>query len=202
MNVSDKSCRGNLNTHFVFTNFISENLAVHEVMWQNMVAARQVSGYNMIWRVRNACWITHDTDTHSECVMLFFFFFSRQQWLRDRSVVLRCTVHCLICTYWSCVWTCSLSPYLLLPRPLLGWWRNSVWCVCKTVCSSLCSLTQLHHTPTKASSHHPVRNTINTGLFEMIVGVLTTCHTQYTWDRSICIFYLIEQHPEFLLHTL
>ena len=22
----------------------------------------------------------------------------------------------------------------------------------------------------------------------MIVGVLTTCHTQYTWDRSICIF--------------
>jgi len=27
-----------------------------------------------------------------------------------------------------------------------------------------------------------------TGLFEMIVGVLTTCHTQYTWDRSICIF--------------
>ena len=22
----------------------------------------------------------------------------------------------------------------------------------------------------------------------MIVGVLTTCHTQYAWDRSICIF--------------
>jgi len=22
----------------------------------------------------------------------------------------------------------------------------------------------------------------------MIVGVLTTCHTQYTWDRSICVF--------------
>jgi len=28
----------------------------------------------------------------------------------------------------------------------------------------------------------------STGLFEMIVGVLTTCHTQYTWDRSICVF--------------
>ena len=36
----------------------------------------------------------------------------------------------------------------------------------------------------------------NTGLFEMIVGVLTTCHTKYTWDRSICIFYLIEQHSK------
>ena len=23
---------------------------------------------------------------------------------------------------------------------------------------------------------------------EMMVGVLTTCHTQYTWDRSMCIF--------------
>jgi hypothetical protein len=36
----------------------------------------------------------------------------------------------------------------------------------------------------------------------MIVGVLTTCHTQYTWDRSVCIFYLIEQHSKLLLHTL
>jgi len=27
-----------------------------------------------------------------------------------------------------------------------------------------------------------------TGLFEMTVGVLATCHTQYTWDRSVCIF--------------
>ena len=37
----------------------------------------------------------------------------------------------------------------------------------------------------------------NTGWFEMIVGVLTTCHKQYTWDRSIRIFfYLIEQHSQ------
>jgi len=31
----------------------------------------------------------------------------------------------------------------------------------------------------------------NTGLFEMTVGVLTACHTQYTSDSNICIFYLI-----------
>jgi len=42
-----------------------------------------------------------------------------------------------------------------------------------------------------------------TGLFKMIVGVLATCHTQYTWDSSIYIyFYLIEQNSKFLLHTL
>jgi len=27
-----------------------------------------------------------------------------------------------------------------------------------------------------------------TGLFKVTVVVLTTCHTQYTWDSSICIF--------------
>ena len=27
-----------------------------------------------------------------------------------------------------------------------------------------------------------------TGLLKMNVGVLTTCYTQYTWDRSLCIF--------------
>ena len=34
---------------------------------------------------------------------------------------------------------------------------------------------------------------VYTGLFEMIVGVLTTCHTQYTWDRIICIFFLFNR---------
>ena len=28
----------------------------------------------------------------------------------------------------------------------------------------------------------------STGLFEMIVGILTTCHTQYTSHSSICVF--------------
>ena len=28
---------------------------------------------------------------------------------------------------------------------------------------------------------------LNTWLFEMTVGVLTTCHTQYTTDSSICV---------------
>jgi len=28
----------------------------------------------------------------------------------------------------------------------------------------------------------------NTGLFKKIVGVLTTCHTQYTSDSSICTY--------------
>jgi hypothetical protein len=36
---------------------------------------------------------------------------------------------------------------------------------------------------------------------EIIVGVLTTYSTQYIWDRSICVYYLIVQHRKFMLHT-
>jgi len=33
-NISDKSCRGNQNTHFMSKNFILE-CAVYEIMWKN-----------------------------------------------------------------------------------------------------------------------------------------------------------------------
>ena len=33
-----------------------------------------------------------------------------------------------------------------------------------------------------------VFSTLYTGLFKMIFAVLTTCHTQYTWNSSKCIF--------------
>jgi hypothetical protein len=41
--------------------------------------------------------------------------------------------------------------------------------------------------------HHDIiphcRKLRSTGLLKMIVGVLTTCHTQYTWYRSMCTFF-------------
>jgi len=76
-----------------------------------------------------------------------------------------------------------------------------------------------NHTDRNISNHKNLRNNllrqcpqtmnksacvfIYTGLFKMTVEVLTTCHTQYNSDSSICIFfYLIEQHFKFFLHTL
>ena len=38
-NVSGRSCRENQNTHFIFNNFFSENFAVMEIMWENLVEA-------------------------------------------------------------------------------------------------------------------------------------------------------------------
>ena len=54
-NVSDKSCRESQNTHFVFSNFCSENRAFYEIMWKNVVKPErpQVT----IWRMSVACWI-------------------------------------------------------------------------------------------------------------------------------------------------
>ena len=37
INVSDKNCRENQNTQFVFSDFFFENLFVYEVMWKNAV---------------------------------------------------------------------------------------------------------------------------------------------------------------------
>ena len=40
-NVSDRSCRWIQNTCFTFTNFFSENRAVYEIMWKNMVESNR-----------------------------------------------------------------------------------------------------------------------------------------------------------------
>jgi len=36
-NVSDKRCRENQNTHFMFINLFFETSAVNEMMWEHMV---------------------------------------------------------------------------------------------------------------------------------------------------------------------
>jgi len=63
-NVSDKRCRENQNKLFVFNNCFSENRSVYEIMWKN-AGATQVTGNNIIRRVRFACWITKATDTRN-----------------------------------------------------------------------------------------------------------------------------------------
>jgi hypothetical protein len=55
--------------------------------------ARQVTDDNIIRRMRFACRITKATGTHSEYVIIIAF--PRQQWLRERVSILRCTYHCL-----------------------------------------------------------------------------------------------------------
>jgi hypothetical protein len=65
-NVSDKSCRENQNTYFIF-----KNPAVCEVMWKNM--AEPDKPQVTIRRMRVSGWIPKATHTHSEYVIIFAF---------------------------------------------------------------------------------------------------------------------------------
>ena len=77
----------------MFSNFFPENRAVNEIMWKNIVDRGRAQ--MATWRVRVACWISKATNTHSQYEILICF--PRQQWLRERVVMLCCTyVACLV----------------------------------------------------------------------------------------------------------
>jgi hypothetical protein len=73
-----------------------ENRAVDEIMWKTMVGDRQVTDDNITRRMRIECWVTKATDTHSEYVLITF---PQQQWLRERTFVLRLYMHCPFVKY-------------------------------------------------------------------------------------------------------
>jgi hypothetical protein len=97
----DKVYIENKNTHFMFNNFIFENLAVYEIISKNVVVPEgplTTSQYG----VRVACWISKPTCTHSQAqanapghthartrTHICNISFPRQQWFRERVSMLR-----------------------------------------------------------------------------------------------------------------
>ena len=66
-NVSDKLCRENQNTHFMFSNFFfPENCANYRKMWKYIVEAGRPQ--RTIWHMRIACWIPKATNMHTQVV--------------------------------------------------------------------------------------------------------------------------------------
>ena len=63
-------------------------------MWKIYDTARQATDGNAIRRMRIACWITKAADTLSEYTIIIGF--PLQQWLRERTSVLR-TLPALLC---------------------------------------------------------------------------------------------------------
>jgi len=61
-NVSDKSCRENPNTHFMFNNFFFQNCAFYEIMWKYLLRSDGTND-NITRRVRVACCIRMQTRT-------------------------------------------------------------------------------------------------------------------------------------------
>jgi hypothetical protein len=77
----------NQNTDFIFSNSPPENRAVYGITWKNILEPDMPQ--MAIWRMRISYWIPKATNIHSECVILIAF--TLQQWLHERSSVLRYT---------------------------------------------------------------------------------------------------------------
>jgi len=89
-NVSEKIVE-KIKTQFFFQLHISENRAVFEITWKNMVDPR---GPQMkIWSVLLVSWINKATGTNPEYVILMTF--PQQKWLGESGSML------LLCMYFS-----------------------------------------------------------------------------------------------------
>ena len=117
-------------------------------LWDNVEkygTARQATDDNIIRRMRFACWITKATDTHSECVILIAF--PRQQWLRERSSMLRCTyTACLVLCRSTRIKTASwASGCHFLWLPCTCWYcdhitRNFIFVLCPALLNRVVSI--------------------------------------------------------------
>jgi hypothetical protein len=93
-NVSGKSRREKSKHNFLF--FFSENRAVQNNEEKSGTAG-QAAEYNIIRRMRAACWIIKAGDTRTEYVMLIPVPLERK--LRERASVLRVYVHSIEIAY-------------------------------------------------------------------------------------------------------
>jgi len=72
-----------IKTHILCSiTYFPENHALYEIIWKSIL--KRYRPQMTIWRMRVACWIT---STHSEYVIVTLF--PLQQWLRERSSMLR-----------------------------------------------------------------------------------------------------------------
>ena len=84
--VSDKSCRENQNTHFIFNNFCFKLFRLRDNV-EKYCRSGQATDGNM--RMLNACWIPKATNTQLAYVILIAF--PPQQRLHERASMLRYT---------------------------------------------------------------------------------------------------------------
>ena len=74
-----------IETHFVFNNYFSENRAVYEIMWVNIVVWVRPQMVNIIRSMRISSCIPKATNTHSEYVIVIAF--PKEQWLHGRASI-------------------------------------------------------------------------------------------------------------------
>jgi hypothetical protein len=83
-NVSDKICRENQNTHFIFNNlFFFENRVVYKMMWKNILEPGRPQ---IKWRMRISHWVPNATNTPT---VYNAYCFSTETMIAKRASILR-----------------------------------------------------------------------------------------------------------------
>jgi len=186
-NVSDKSCKENQNTHFVFNNiyFFLKKRAVYEVTGGKKLVESGRSQMT-IWHMRIACWIPKATNTHSGCVMLIAF--PLQQWLQERASILRFT-------YIACLVSCDNLGLTAVGKAICHVSRNWVrWRQYTSSCSSLTMyskcVTLLHPFVPAFLSSRPIYSIEKAKCTFIQVLRLCTGRTVHTGSRGIALLFL------------
>jgi L-asparagine transporter-like permease len=96
-NVSDKRCRENQNTQFVFSNSVFENHATYEIMWKMIVEWGRTQ--MTVWCMHIACWIPKVTNTHTQVVKYSLLFHCNNGCTNAPQCYFIHTLPVLFCTY-------------------------------------------------------------------------------------------------------
>ena len=101
-NISDKSCRGNQKTYFVFSNFFFKNDSIYEVMWKNMVEPDRLQvTYHDAVRMQCTCWIIKTRiQAHTHDVKYLLLFHGSSGYTKVPPCCIICTLLCLITFIW------------------------------------------------------------------------------------------------------
>ena len=95
-NISDKGCRENQNTSFVFSYLFSKIVPFTRKRGKILYSGE---GHMTIWRMRIACWITKAANTHTHTHSVLLIAFPLQQWLHERPSMLHYTYIACLVTY-------------------------------------------------------------------------------------------------------
>ena len=96
-------------THFMFSNFLSENRVVYEIMWKKYCRSGQTTDDNIIRSMSFACGITKATNSHSEYVILVAF--PLKQWYANAAYcrVIRALRGLCNCVLWNPTYSKSVQ---------------------------------------------------------------------------------------------
>ena len=110
-----------IKTHLLFSiTFFSEKHPIYEVIWKNKVEPDRSRMTIIIQRMHFACWLTKATYTHSEYVILFFFFHFNNRYTKVPQccyyfdfpvldLLLLCSEYTICCELVSCLKSNNLT---------------------------------------------------------------------------------------------